>query len=700
MTGPILKHLYRRTMELGPLAGASAIPERSWQHWKLARDTDQVAWLYFDMHDATVNVLSAAALSELGEVVAHLESQLPKGLVIRSMKASGFCVGANIKEFQELGDEKEIVAKLQEAHAIVDRLAALPCPTIALLHGSCLGGGMEVALCCDYRLALPDARLGLPEIRLGLHPGLGGTSRLPHLIDPIEAMTLMLTGTTLDARRARQRGLVDAVIEERHVRNALRAAVAGQLKPHASGIKNRLLTTGPARQLEARQMRAQSAAKAPPDHYPAPEALIRLWEEHGGDAKQMRQAEIRSFARLLTSATAQNLIRVFFLSEQLKKLAKATEHKIAQVHVIGAGAMGGDIAGWCAFQGVRVTLYDPQPETIADAVRRVAVLCEKKHRSAAATRDVLDRLLPDPDNHGVAKADLVIEAVPEKLAIKHQVYREIEPRLKPNAVLATNTSSIPLKELASVLQKPGRFIGLHFFNPVAKMQLVEVVEHARATRRTRALATAFVAQIGRYPAPVKSAPGFLVNRVLMPYLLEAILLIDEGVAAETIDRAAENFGMPMGPVELADHVGLDICRDVAEMLAERLDQPLPELPEKFRNQVARGDLGRKSGKGFYLWKEGKPQKREDADAPPADLLDRLLLPMLNTCMTCLRQGIIADEELLDGAVIFGTGFAPFRGGPLHYARSEGYGKIVARLENLATKYGARFQPDPGWTRET
>jgi len=699
MTGPILAHLQSRAMEFGPLTDDAAEPERFWRHWKLARDEQEVAWLFFDMQDASVNVLSQEAISELGEVIEYLESQMPKGLVIRSAKASGFCAGANIEEFQGLSDEEEIVSKLQEAHTIADRLAALACPTVALIHGSCLGGGLEIALCCDYRLALPDAKLGLPEIRLGLHPGLGGTSRLTHLIDPLEAMTLMLTGKSLDARRARKKGLIDAVIEERHVVNAVVAAVQGKLKRHESGLKDRILATGPARQFEARQMRAKSADKAPPEHYPAPEALIKLWEEHGGDAEQMRRAEIRSFARLLTGDTAQNLIRVFFLSEKLKKLARSAERKIGQVHVIGAGAMGGDIAGWCAFQGLRVTLHDPQTETIADAVRRAAELCDRKHRSVAETRDVLDRLVPDPDNLGVAKADLVIEAVPEKLDIKHQVYQEIEPRMQQDALLATNTSSIPLKELASVLKKPGRFIGLHFFNPVAKMQLVEVVEHARTTKSTREQANAFVGQISRYPAPVKSAPGFLVNRVLMPYLLEAILLIDEGIAAETIDRAAENFGMPMGPVELADHVGLDICLDVAEMLAERLDQPLPELPDWFRQQVEGGDLGRKSGKGFYTWKEGEPQKSQDVDDPGEELPDRLLLPMLNTCMTCLREGIIGDQELLDGAVIFGTGFAPFRGGPLQHAKSQGYGKIVERLETFAEKHGERFKPDPGWAEE-
>lgn len=700
MPGPILKRLLDREMELGPLKSAGGDAASSWKHWKLARDEHEVTWLLFDQPDSSVNVLSQAALAELGSILDQLTENMPKGLVLRSAKQAGFCAGANIEEFRDLEDEEEIVEKLRQAHAIADRLAALSCPTVAVIHGACLGGGLELTLCCDYRLALPDARLGLPEVRLGLHPGLGGTARMTHLIDPLMAMTLMLTGKTLDARRAQKAGLVDALIEERHVIRAIRDAVTKQLGQHSSGIRERLLTTRPARQLEARQMRAKSADKASPEHYPAPGALIDLWEEYGSDPEAMRRAEIDSFARLLIGTTAQNLIRVFFLREKLKKATKVDAGFVHRIHVIGAGSMGGDIAGWCAFCGLRVSLYDTQLEMIAQAVKKTAELCRSKHRSEAETRDILDRLIPDPDNRGIEQADLIIEAVPEKLEIKRKVYREVEPRMLADAILASNTSSIPLKELTRGLKKPERFIGLHFFNPVAKMQLVEVVDLARATGKTRNRALAFVGRIDRLPAPVASAPGFLVNRVLMPYLLEAIVLLDEGVPAEAIDLAAESFGMPIGPIELADHVGLDICLDVAEMLQKRLDRPMPELPQWFHDHIENGDLGRKTGQGFYAWKDGKPQKRDDIDQADHEILDRLLLPMLNTCMTCLREEIIADEELLDGAVIFGTGFAPFRGGPMHYARTRGFAEIAETLSVLADKHGERFAPDPGWTDDS
>ena len=698
MSGPILNQLRQREREYGPLAGMTAGSDTPWQHWRLARDEHDVAWLLFDKQDSPVNLLAKALLAELGEVLEHIGKDLPKGLVIRSAKASNFCVGADIGEFGDLGDVAQITATLQEAHAIVDRLATLAIPTVAIIHGTCLGGGLELALCCRYRLALPDARLGLPEIRLGLHPGLGGTFRLPRLIDPVRAMTMMLTGKPLDARRARAAGLVDTVIEERHVLGAVRAAMTGKLQRHETGLRNRLLTTSPARHLEARQMRAKSAEQADPEHYPAPGALIALWEEHGDDQAAMQQAEIRSFAELLTGRTAQNLIRVFFLRERMQRTTRTAVEPVRQVHVVGAGAMGGDIAGWCAFQGLRVTLYDTDAAMIARAVKKTAGLCDARHLSETATRDVLDRLIPDHRNRGVAHADLVIEAVPEKIDIKRKVYGEIEPHLKPGAVLATNTSSIPLRELTAQLKHPERFVGLHFFNPVARMQLVEVVAQDKADEATMARAKSFVGRIDRLPAVVAGSPGFLVNRVLMPYLLEAIRLVDEGITAERIDQAAETFGMPMGPLELADQVGLDICLDVAEMLRERLQTSMATTPAWLANWIREGRLGLKSGQGFYSWHNGKPRKKEQKDDADAGgkIIDRLMLPMLNTCVACLREGVVSDPELLDGALVFATGFAPFRGGPLEYARTRGIGEIVTTLQDLADRHGAHFAPDPGW----
>ena len=698
MKGHILETLSSRDMALGPFQGKQIKKESSrWQHWLLERDSSDVAWLILDKKEANANVLSEAVLNELGEIVSELENNTPAGVVLRSIKSSGFCMGADISEFSGLSSETELVDKLTDAHGVVDRFESLSCPKVAVIHGSCLGGGLELALACDFRLAVPGAKLGFPEIQLGLHPGLGGTDRLTSLIDPIEAMTMMLTGKTASHSKAKKLGLVDQVVEERHIDAAVHAAVAGDIESGGSGIRGRVLSSKPARQLEARQMRSQSAKKARPDHYPAPEALIELWEDFGGESgPEMRKAEIASFAKLMMTDTSRNLVRVFHLREQMKGLTRSKAEPVRRVHVVGAGEMGADIAGWCAIRGLDVTLFDMEAEKLAQAVKKLSDLCEKKHRSEAERRDILDRLTPDFANHGIGRADLVIEAVPEKLELKQKVYEEVEPRMKEGAILATNTSSIPLETLREKVSDPARLIGLHFFNPVALMPLVEVVSHDRASEKVLERGRGFVGQIDRLPAPVATAPGFLVNRALTPYLVEAMLMLDEGVPAESIDAVAEEFGMPMGPIELADQVGLDICLSVADMLRERLDTSMPSAPDWLRQKVDDGKLGKKTGEGLYKWKKGKADKKDPSEASPDDALDRLILPMLNACMACLREQVVEDEATVDGAMIFGTGFAPFRGGPMNYARKRGVENIRESLEKLAQTHGDRFQPDDGW----
>jgi 3-hydroxyacyl-CoA dehydrogenase/enoyl-CoA hydratase/3-hydroxybutyryl-CoA epimerase len=631
-------------------------------------------------------------------VLAALESQRPTGIVIRSAKKSGFIAGADVNEFRGASDPRLIETGIGRAHAVIDRLEALKIPTVAVINGFCLGGGLEVALACQSRIAIDGARFGFPEVMLGLHPGLGGTVRFTRLVNPMQAMTLMLTGKTIDARRAKSLGLVDAVTQERHVRNAVKDAVFGRLKRARPGPLNAILNCTPVRGFLASRMRGEAEKAAPHEHYPAPYALIELWEKHGGDRAAMLAAEKTSFANLMVTPTAQNLIRVFFLREQMKKLA-GFGNKISQVHVIGAGAMGGDIAAWCASQGLRVTLSDMKPEPIAGAVKRAADLFGKIMRKGADIRDALDRLVPDLDGEGVRNADLIIEAVPEKLELKQKVHAGLEPRMKPGAILATNTSSIPLQDLRSTLKAPERLVGLHFFNPVSRLQLVEVVSHDGSDAQILQAALAFVGAIDRLPLPVKSSPGFLVNRALTPYMLEAMVMMDEKIDKVTIDAAAEKFGMPMGPIELADQVGLDICLAVGDMLRSKFGDSLPPTPAWLREKVASGELGRKTGKGFYVWKDGKAVKASASPAaaqPTPEMIDRLILPMSNVCVACLREGIVDNADTVDGAMIFGTGYAPFRGGPLNYARTRGPENVVSALRALAQKFGGRFAPDAGW----
>jgi 3-hydroxyacyl-CoA dehydrogenase / enoyl-CoA hydratase / 3-hydroxybutyryl-CoA epimerase len=694
---PTLAILGKRDLELGPFAIDEAPQEAGpWAHWRLRSDEDGIAWLLCDKKNASANTLSADVLTELDAVLDKLERDRPRALVIRSAKPSGFIAGADIAGFRGVTDVAQIEALIAQGHGVIDRLDRLPLPTIAVIHGFCLGGGLEVALACDYRLAIDNANFGFPEVLLGLHPGLGGTVRLTRLINPVQAMTMMLTGRTERARRAKALGLVDAVTQERHVRAAVKSAVTGAWQPAKQNLLESLINAAPVRGLLASRMRNEAAKRAPPAHYPAPYALINLWVEHGGDAEAMQKAEISSFAKLLVTDTAQNLVRVFFLRENLKHLADG-KWDGTRVHVIGAGAMGGDIAAWCAWHGFTVSLGDAKAEPIAGAIKRAAELYGKIGRdNRLRIRDALDRLIPDLSGAGVATADLIIEAVPEVLALKRKIFTAIEPKMKPDAILATNTSSIPLEQLRQGLPRPERLVGIHFFNPVSRMQLVEVVSHDQVADAVLSDARAFLGRIDRLPAPVKSAPGFLVNRALTPYLLEAMIMLDGGMKKETIDKAATAFGMPMGPIELADEVGLDICLHVAEMLRSSLNRDIPDAPQWLKDKVAKGELGKKTGKGLYVWKDGHAVKAQEAGAPPPDTIDRLVLPMLDVCVTCLREGVVVGEDVVDGAMIFATGFAPFRGGPMHYARRRGIAEVRDTLKRLAAKYGPRFQPDPGW----
>ena len=683
-----------RVLELGPKPDADS----RYRHFKLTRDSDGIAWLLFDREGTSANTLSADVMEEFDSVLAILESQRPTGLVIRSAKKSGFIAGADVNEFRGATDPQPVEAAIGRAHAVIDRLEALKIPTVAVIHGFCLGGGLEVALACQSRIAIDGARFGFPEVMLGLHPGLGGTARFPHLVNPMQAMALMLTGKTIDARKAKSLGLVDAVTQERHVRNAVKDAVFGRLKRAWPGLLNSIVNLAAVRGFLASRMRREAEKAAPHQHYPAPFALIDLWEKHGGDKAAMLAAEKASFANLIVTPTAQNLIRVFFLREQMKKLA-GSGNRIGHVHVIGAGAMGGDIAAWCAGQGLQVSLSDMKPEPIAGAIKRASDLFGKIMRKRTEIRDALDRLMPDLDGEGVRNADLIIEAVPEKLELKQKVYAGVEAKMKPGAILATNTSSIPLEDLRSTLQSPQRLLGLHFFNPVSRLQLVEVVRHDGTDPTMLKQALAFVGAIDRLPLPVKSSPGFLVNRALTPYMLEAMVMLDERIDKLTIDAAAEKFGMPMGPIELADQVGLDICLDVGDMLRSKFGDLLPPTPAWLREKVAKGELGRKTGKGFYVWKDGKPDKasRSPSTAQPTDeMIDRLILPISNVCVASLRESIVDNTDMVDGAMIFGTGYAPFRGGPLNYARTRGVENVVSTLRALAQKFGGRFAPDSGW----
>ncbi|KPQ05463.1 MAG: 3-hydroxyacyl-CoA dehydrogenase / enoyl-CoA hydratase / 3-hydroxybutyryl-CoA epimerase [Rhodobacteraceae bacterium HLUCCA12] len=660
-------------------------------------EIDGVVTLWLDVPGTGTNVISDTVLRELDGLIDHAAAAQARALVLRSAKPSGFAAGADIDAFAGL-DRDAALTLLHQGHAVLDKLAALRCPTVAVIHGNTLGGGLELALACDHRIGLDGVKAGFPEVQLGLHPGLGGTFRLTGLIDPVEAMQAMLTGKSIHDKKAKRLGLIDALVPERHADAAIEAAIAGRLERTERDLKASALRTAPARSIAATRMRQEAEKSAPLQHYPAPTALINLWQDHGGDPDAMQKAEIASFAELLQSAAAQNLIRVFFLRRSLKSGAGETSG-IAHVHVIGAGAMGAEIAAWSALRGKRVTLEDVALEPLGQAVRNAVDLYKRKHLKSIDARDALDRMMPDPTGLGRARADLVIEAAPEKADLKEKIFASLVDTMKDGAILATNTSSLRLQSLYDAAPDPARFAGLHFFNPVSKMPLVEVVAHEAVAQATLERLAAFVGELDRLPVQVRDYPGFAVNRILAPYLMEAMTMLDEGMDKHEIDRAALAFGMPMGPVTLADQVGLNICLEVARSLQNGLEDAMPKVPEWLAEKVEKGETGKKAGKGLYDWQGDTPPQSagpaRQGDDVAMRLTDRLILPMCNAAVECLRERVVATADELDAAMIFGTGWAPFRGGPIQYARQRG--DVPQALEALARQHGARFTPDAGWS---
>lgn len=672
--------------------------QTSYKNWKLHTD-DQVLWLGLDKENKSTNVLTPAVFVELENILSDIANQPAlRGVILYSAKDHGFIAGADVEQFTHFKNTEDATKLIQMGQQVLNQLAALSIPTVAMIEGFCLGGGLELALACRYRVVEQSekTRLGLPEVLIGIFPGWGGSVRLPRLIGAPQAMDMMLSGRAVSAKAAFKMGLVDAAVPKRQLQRAALYYITEQPHPHQPTLWQTLSNQAFIRPLLARYLRAKVAQKVSPEHYPAPYAMMDNWVRYGVTGQQAFAASIKSLANLAMHDTVKNLLRVFFLQERLKGQAKGMALEACHVHVIGAGTMGGDIAAWCALQGLTVTLQDREPKYIAPAMRRAHALFTQKLKIPRKIQEVIDRLIPDVEGIGVTRADVIIEAIYEDLDVKQALFKSLEARARPDAVLATNTSSIPLDEISVVLQDPSRLVGIHFFNPVAKMMLVEVVASDKTNNNVLQKAMAFVRQIDHLPLLVKSSPGFLINRILMTYLMEAMNMLDEGILPIVIDKAAMNFGMPMGPVELADTVGLDVCLSVAQNLSQHYGDG---VPERLQALVAKGELGRKTGQGFYLYKKGKPVIGKETAPGAADtrlITDRLIFRMLNESVACLREQVTADGDLLDAGMIFGTGFAPFRGGPIQYARQIGQKACIDQLQQLEQQYGERFKPDAGW----
>lgn len=671
---------------------------KSFHNWRV-ETVDGICKLTLDVPGASQNVLSGEVLTELESVLDEIEHAQPRALLLCSGKTRGFIAGADVREFTRIESEQQARELLARAHRVFNRLEALPMPSVAVVNGHCLGGGLELALACKFRVGVAEhsVRIGLPEVLLGIHPGFGGIARLSECIGAPAALNLMLSGRTLDPKRAQRIGILDYAVAARQLQDCARYIAFRRAKKRGAFRRatQRLINVQPARALLAAVIRKKLRARVNPQHYPAPYQLLEVWQRHGGSRRALLRAEQDSVAQLLTTPAARNLVKVFFLRESLKKGGARAHASFAHVHVIGAGVMGGDIAAWCALRGLRATLHDKNAAALASATKRAHQLFRRNLRSRQLAQRALDRFQPDASGDGARHADTIIEAVVEDRDVKMQVFAQVQNIAREDALLATNTSSIPLESISDALQSPQRLVGLHFFNPVAKMQLIEIVRGEKTARDALSGASAFAARIGRLPLTVQSRPGFLVNRILLPYMLEAVQLLEEGTRAAHIDRAAEKFGMAMGPVVLADRVGLDICLHVAQILAESYGRAPPAL---LAQKVAAGKLGRKSGEGFYKWRRGKAQLRggEPGARAAAAIEERLLLRFLNESVACVREGIVESADMLDAGMIFGAGFAPFRGGPMQYIAAHGAEKLQRRLNTLREEHGERFAADAGW----
>jgi 3-hydroxyacyl-CoA dehydrogenase / enoyl-CoA hydratase / 3-hydroxybutyryl-CoA epimerase len=650
--------------------------------WTFSVDFESIAWAILDREGESMNALGRRPTEELEKIVTAIENAEAgevKGLVLMSGKESSFIAGADINEFAGFDTEDKIKEVVGQTLELLDRIERLPVTVVAAIHGYCLGGGLELVLACDWRIADREegTRLGFPEVKLGIFPGLNGTVRAIKAAGPLDAMTAMLTGKMLRPTAAKAMGLVDQLVPTSHnLKWAARKAVLQKRRSKGAPWWKKLMLKQPVRGMLAKQMRAKTAAKVREEHYPAPFRLIDLFERYGDDLARMKTAETEMFAPLMASETSRNLRRVFKLSEMLKDSSPKNGFKPRKVHIIGAGTMGADIAAWCVVSGMQASLQDLDEEQIKKGLARAKKLFKKRLRGKTAIDSAVARLIADPDGKQIKHADVIIEAIVEKLDVKQKLFADLETKAKPDAVLATNTSSLKLEDIAKPLKDPGRLVGLHFFNPVAQLPLVEVVRGEGTREAEIGKACRFVTAINKLPLIVKSCPGFLVNRVLAPYMMEAVRLYQDGQPREKLDQAALKFGMPMGPMELMDMVGLDICNKVGEELdlapksggksdGGKSDNVLAAL-------VKQGKLGAKTGEGFYVWEAGKP-KRDEArydDAELARLGRELIKPLLDEAERAEADKVAEDADHVDAGVIFGTGFAPFRGGPLHYRKSE------------------------------
>jgi 3-hydroxyacyl-CoA dehydrogenase/enoyl-CoA hydratase/3-hydroxybutyryl-CoA epimerase len=669
-----------------------------YEHWQWHQDEQGWCWVEFDRKDKTANTLNLEVLLEFEAILGELEqAKNVKKIIICSKKRSGFIAGADIIEIFSQRDQEKTDYFIKKGQEVFQRLEKLTPPTIALIHGFCLGGGFELALACDWRIAIdtPHTKIGLPEVKLGLQPGWGGSVRTMRLLTPLTVFDFILTGKLFSAKKAKKIGLIDAAIPERVVHAAIESF--NKKRVHSVSWTSWLMNLAPVRSLVSHFLVKKVSKKIAKEHYPAPFLMIDNWKHVGHLEQASYEEETRSITELTKSKTTQHLVNIFMMQDKAKKNIDSALPKIKHLHVIGAGVMGGDIAGWAALKGIHVTLQDVNLKTVQQALKRTLKLAQKQLDVDYKVNEVMDRLVIDPKGYGIQHADLIIEAVNENLELKRSLLAMVQEHAREDAFIATNTSTIPLEKMDDIFKNPARFIGVHFFNPVAQMPLVELVVGENTSAETVQRALKFVQQLEKFPLKVKSAPGFLVNRILLPYMLEALKLHQEGHSLETIDKAALLFGMPMGPIELADTVGLDVC--LAAFSSLQLQDDI--LSAVLQKKIQEGHLGKKSHKGFYDYKNGKIQKHGHVDLLAFHQCEsRLILCLCNEAVAAWRDNIVQTLEEMNAGSIFGFGFPPFRGGVMEYIKDEGIDVMKEKLITMEQRYGSRFKPDLGWEHLT
>jgi 3-hydroxyacyl-CoA dehydrogenase/enoyl-CoA hydratase/3-hydroxybutyryl-CoA epimerase len=688
-------------------------------------DDEGVGRLTFDDPGSDVNILRVPILEALEEAVSLMERRAADGrlalVLFRSGKEGNFIAGVDVHEIAGLETPEEAREKTRLGQRIYQRIADLPVPTVSAVRGTCLGGGTELALACDHRIVsdAPDTRIGLPEVKLGILPAFGGSTRLPRLCGIQNALQMILTGSPAGARKAGRIGLADRVVPngrfEAGVETFREDIRAGDVPPagYDKSLTEKLLEDNPVgRAILFSQARKRTRKRAG-DHYPAPLRALRVIEEgYPRSVEESLELEVEAVAELAMTPESKNLIRVFLLTRGVKNaLPEEIREKarpVEKVAVLGAGTMGGEIAEVVASNDVPVVLKDIEREPLDEALHHARSLFDK-----AVRKDVFDEaaagrkfalITPAMDYDGFDDVDLVVEAVVERMDVKQAVLQEVEEAAPERCLFLTNTSSLSVDELASAASRPGQVGGLHFFYPAHKLPLVEAVRGEATSEEALATAFQFTLDIGKSPVVVDDAPGFLVNRLLSPYLNEAVRLVAEGHDVAAVDQALEDFGMPMGPCRLLDEIGLDVAGHARETMEEAFGERMsaPRIADDLADE---GALGKKSGRGFYRYEEGEaaevnPEFRErlqsrrgpDRETDPDEVRRRCLYLMVNEAAMALEEGIVREADHVDAAMIMGTGFPPFRGGLLRWADREGLSGIVDYLSRARDELGSRFAP--------